>query len=452
MKSSGGIGVQGQELCSSLVSEAVRLGADEAEVYYTRSRKLEVVFEKNDLQVPKGDNYEGIGIRVIYRGKQGFAATNILSPDSLDDTLRSALSIADASPFDPNHWLPEPSQVAPVSGIYDPPAGCLELREAVSKGKLLIESARGFDPRVTVDSGVFAVETGTRFIANSKGVQLGEDASYVWCVAMGFAREKEDVSSFDAEYAISCKLQDVDPYAVGRKLAEKVVKSLGATSVPSFRGSVILTPYAGLDLLIKPIVFSVNAENIQNGQSQWKGRLNTQVGSPLLSITDDPTLPGRIGSTAFDREGIPVKPLPILRQGILNHYLYNCYTARREGLESNGHAVGSDRSVPGIGVTNLVVAPGKVSLEEMIEGTSKGLVVNRYSGSVDPVSGDFSGVVKGGHYIESGKVIQPVKEVMIAGNIYELLGQIGAVSREVMTLGNVSLPHVAMDGCSITGK
>jgi PmbA protein len=452
MKSSGGIGVQGQELCNSLVCEAVRLGADEAEVYYTRSRKLEVVFEKNDLQVPKGDNYEGIGIRVIRNSKQGFASTNILSRESLDDTLRSALAIADASPLDPNHWLPEPAQVTPVPEIYDPQAGNLELREAVSKGKLIIEAARSFDPRVTVDSAVCAVETGTRFIANSKGVELGEDSSYVWCVAMGFAREKEEVSSFDAEYAISCRLGDVDPYAIGRKLAEKVVKSLGATSVPGFRGSVILTPYAGLDLLIEPFVFSINAENVQNGQSQWKGKLGSRVSSPLLSITDDPTLPAQIGSMAFDREGVPTKPLAILEQGILNHYLYNCYTARRDGRESNGHAVGTDQSVPGIGVTNLVVAPGNISLEEMIEGTSRGLVVNRYSGSVDPVSGDFSGVVKGGHYIESGKVVQPVKEVMIAGNIYELLGQIGAVSRETITLGNVSLPYVAMDGCSITGK
>jgi PmbA protein len=277
MKSSGGIGVQGQELCNSLVSEAVRLGADEAEVYYTRSRKLEVVFEKNDLQVPKGDNYEGIGIRVIRNSKQGFASTNILSRESLDDTLRSALAISDASPPDPNHWLPEPAQVTPVLEIYDPQAGGLELRETVSKGKLLIEAARSFDSRVTVDSAAFAMETGTRFIANSKGVELGEDSSYIWCVAMGFAREKGDVSSFDAEYAVSCKLQDVDPYVIGRKLAEKVVKSLGATSVPSFRGSVILTPYAGLDLLIEPIVFSINAENIQNGQSQWKGKLDSRI-------------------------------------------------------------------------------------------------------------------------------------------------------------------------------
>lgn len=444
--------MEGLKLCNHVVSEAVRLGADEAEVYYTRSRKLEVMFEKNDLQVPKGDNYEGCGIRVIRDNRQGFASTNTLSCESLNDTLRSALAIADASPADPNHRLPEPAQVTPVPEIYDSLAEHLELPEAVSRGKLLVEAARSYDPRVNVDSAVFAVETGTRFIVNSKGVQAGEDSSYVWCVAMGFARDGEDVSSFDAEYAVSCKLNDIDPYAIGRKLAEKVVKSLGATSVPSFRGSVILTPYAGLDLLIEPFVFSINAENVQNGQSQWKGKLGSRVSSPLLSIVDDPTLPRQVGSMAFDREGVPAKPLAVLSQGVLNHYLYNCYTAKKDGVESNGHAVGTDQNVPGIGVTNLVVAPGQVSLKTMIEGISRGLVVNRYSGSVDPVSGDFSGVVKGGHYIESGEIVRPVKEVMIAGNIYELLGRIVAVSEEVMALGNVSLPYVAMDGCSITGK
>lgn len=450
--SRGVIYVQGQELCENLVSEAVKLGADEAEVYYTKSRKLEVMFEKNDLQVPKGDHYEGVGIRVIRDSKQGFASTNILSRESLDDTIRSALAIAEASPADPNHWLPGPSKVTPVPEICDSKAEGLDLREAVLRGKLLVEAARGFDSRVTIDSAAFGVETGTRFIANSKGVKAGEDSSYIWCVGMGFARDGEDVSSFDAEYAVSCRLRDIDPQAIGRKLAEKVVKSLGAASVPSFKGSVILTPYAGLDLLIEPFVFSINAENVQNGQSQWKGKLGSRVSSPLLSITDDPTLPAQVGSAAFDREGVPIKPLTILERGILNHYLYNSYTAQKDGLESNGHAVGTDQQVPGIGVTNLVVAPGQVPFDEMIAGISKGLVVNRYSGSVDPVSGDFSGVVKGGHYIESGEVVRPVKEVMIAGNVYELIGRIVAISQEVMTLGNVSLPYVAMEGCSITGK
>ena len=452
MRSRGGIDVHNRKLCENLINKAKQLGADEAEVYYVKSRKLEVMFEKNDLQVPKCDNYEGIGIRVIRDRRQGFASTNILSDASLDDTLRSALSIAAASPPDPNYWLPEPSQITPVSEIYDSDACDLELSEAVAQGKMLVDAARGFDSRVTIDSAAFGVVTGTKIIENSKGVRASEDSSHIWCVGMGFARDGQDGSSFDAEYAISCKLQDIDPASVGRKLADRVVKALGATTVPSFKGNIILTPYAGLDLLIGPFVFSINAENVQNGQSQWKGKLGSKVASPLLSITDDPTLPAGVGSTAFDREGVSIKPLKVLECGVLNHYLYNCYTARKDGLESNGHAVGTDQNVPGIGVTNLVVAPGETPVKEMIEGISRGLVVNRYSGSVDPISGDFSGVVKGGHYVESGEIVKPVKEVMIAGNIYELLSRIVAISKEVVRLGNVSLPYVEMDGCSITGK
>ncbi|MEW6227748.1 MAG: metallopeptidase TldD-related protein, partial [Bacillota bacterium] len=138
--------------------------------------------------------------------------------------------------------------------------------------------------------------------------------------------------------------------------------------------------------------------------------------------------------------------------GTLNHNLYNCYTARKEGRTSNGRAVGSDQSVPGIGTTNLVFAPGKTPLDEIIRSCPKGLMVNRFSGTLDAISGDFSGVVKGGHYIENGEIARPVKEVMIAGNIYELLHRITAVSREVVTLGDTRLPYVQIDGVSVTGK
>jgi PmbA protein len=88
----------------------------------------------------------------------------------------------------------------------------------------------------------------------------------------------------------------------------------------------------------------------------------------------------------------------------------------------------------------------------MIAGCSKGLLVNRFSGNVDSVSGDFSGVVKGGHYIEAGKTVCPVKEVMISGNIYELLKQVVDVSREYVDVGGSRMPYIQIEGCSITGK
>ncbi|MEW6105780.1 MAG: TldD/PmbA family protein [Bacillota bacterium] len=444
--------MKGLELCDELVRRAKAKGADEAEVYYVRTRKLEAVFEKNDLQVPKGDTYEGVGVRVIRGARQGFAATNVLTDEATGDTIRAALAIAAASPEDPNHVLPEPSEARPVPGIYDERAESLALDDALDLGRRFVEAARGYDSRVTIDSASFVVQIGERAIVNSRGVRLSEKGSNFSCVGMGFARDGDDVSSFDVEYSGSCALADIDPEASGRRLAEKVVKALGATTIPSFKGAVIITPYAGGELIAQPIAFSASAENVQNGRSRWKGKLGASVASELLTVTDDPRIPAGVGSTSFDREGVPPEPLEIIRGGVLGHYLYNCYTARKDGVRSNGRAVGSDQTTPGVGTTNLIVAPGATSLDEMIRNIPKGLIVNRFSGNLDPVSGDFSGVVKGGHYIENGEIAKPVKEVMIAGNIYELFAHIVAVSREAVTIGDMRLPYVQLEGVSVTGK
>ena len=444
------------DLCDDLVRRAVARGAADAEVFYRKVRKLEAMFEKNDLQVPKGDTYEGVGIRVLLGGsngaKLGFAATNHLTSESLENALSAAIAIAQASPEDPNHSLPDPAPAETVPGIYDESAEELTLRDAIDQGRLMLEAARGADPRVTLDSAMYTIEVSEKAIVSSRGVRLSEKRSLFVCQAMAFARDGETVSSFDMEVGASSRMSGMDPAALGRRLGEKVVTTLGATTIPSFRGAVIVAPYAGMDLIVSPITFSSDAENVQTGRSKWKGMIGSQVLSPLLSVIDDPSIPGGASSTAFDREGVPARRLELVKDGVLNHYLYNCYTARKDGVASNGRAAGSDQNTPSIGPTNFVIAPGELSLDDMIAACSKGLIVNRFSGNLDEVSGDFSGVVKGGYYVEAGRIVCPVREAMVAGNIYDLLRQVTDVSRECVEIADIRLPYVQFDGCSVTGK
>lgn len=452
----GGNKLNNLELCNDLIERALRMGAKDAEVFYVKSRTLGAVFEKNDLQVPKGDNYEGIGIRVHLGGtkgvRQGFAATNVLSSRSLHSTLATAIAIAQASPEDPYHWMPEPSAVESVSGIYDKTAEAIGLQDVVKQGALLVDTAHSFDPRVTLDSAQYAVEILEKTIVNSKGIRLQEKSSIFTCIGAGFARDGDEVSSFDAEIAIKCQQDEIDAAATGIRLAKKVISSLGATTVPSFKGDVIIAPSAALELVADPISFACDAQNIQSGRSKWANQLGSAVMSPLMSVTDDPRIPGAAGSTSFDREGVSPITLQVVDEGVLNHYLYNCYTARKDGLASNGRAAGQDYTIPTISTTNFIIAPGQHSLDDMIGMCSKGLLVNRFSGNVDRVSGDFSGVVKGGHYIKAGKVVCPVKEVMIAGNIYALLKQVVTVSKEHIDVEGARLPYIQIEGCSITGN
>jgi len=153
---------------------------------------------------------------------------------------------------------------------------------------------------------------------------------------------------------------------------------------------------------------------------------------------------------SFDREGLPPRVLPLIEGGVVRNFLYDSYTARREGRSSTGHAGGGAASVPSVAATNIVMAGGDVSVGEMIAGVDRGVLVTRFSGNTDHASGDFSGVVKGGHMIRGGKLAEPLSGTLIAGNIFDLLPSVSAISRETGRLFNVVAPHVRLDGVVVT--
>ncbi len=456
-------GSSGLDYCELAVERGLIRGASAVEAYFTESRNLETMIEKNDIHVPKGDTYSGIGLRVLVEApggagfKQGFASTNLLSSSSVDSTLTAAMAIAAASPADPHLCLaqPEPSSAGgagAVDGLYDEAIAGMGLGDALKHAAAFLDGALGYDRRITVDAASFRVQSSQVYIANSEGLRLGQRKTVAIAQAMVFAVDGDKVSSFDVGVAGSCALARVNSFEIGRELAKRVIASLDTRPTSSFRGKIILTPYAASEIVLAPIAYSVNAEMVQSGRSKWKGMLGRQVMSPLISVVDDPAIPEGVGSTLFDREGVIPEKLDLVRDGVLQDYMYNCRTARVDGRKSNGRASGSDSGLPGVEPTNMIIAPGEHSLEELIGACDRGLIVNRFSGSVDPASGDFSGSVKGGYYIENGKIMHAVTEVMIAGNIYELLSQVVGVSDELWVLANERLPHVMLDGCSITGR
>ena len=140
-----------------------------------------------------------------------------------------------------------------------------------------------------------------------------------------------------------------------------------------------------------------------------------------------------------------------LERGVLKSWLYNGYAAAVEGRLSTGHASGSARSVPGLGPHAIVVGGGSGgSREDMLRAFGRGLYVQRFSGTVDPASGDFSGVAKSARWIEGGASVRSVKETLLSGNAFELLKRIVALSTAVERVsGSARAPYALVDGVSV---
>ncbi len=435
------------ERCRQTVRRVKRLGADAAEVYGEQMRSMSSTVEKHDLQISRSQTETSFGIRAWIGGRVGFASTN--SPDRLEEACMDAMALAKASPEDDRNRLPQPKEVHPVDGIYDSQAEQFSMEQAVAEAIRMIETANAVDRRVILGDAAFSADVYARAIAASSGVEVSERGSLFSYYALATAVDGERVSNFDFQFGASRAASGIDVSPVVRRACENALGSLGAGVGESFVGDVLLTPNAVQELLVPLILFQTNARNVVRGMSRWGDALGESVAA-ALSMVDRGRLCGGVGTAAFDREGTPHEDCTIMTEGRLVSLLHNTYTSEALKVSNTGHAGGSSRSVPGVGPTNLEILPGAIGREELIGDTRRGVLVTRYSGNVDPVSGDFSGVAKGAYLIRDGKLERPIRGTLISGNVFEALPRISGISRERESLFNLILPTIRIEQVSIT--
>ncbi len=438
------------ELGELAVKKALELGATEAEAYLIKGKQFYVALENNDIKLAKSQIMDGIGIRVFKNKSLGFASVNTFSQDKVMSAVSNAVRLANLTPKDDANSMPSISNnYTQVQGIFDSNAEKIGMDEVLKFAQRMLATALKFDSRITVDSGIFAGGFGENAVVNSKGIKLAEMASSFDFGIMGMAHDKGEVSCFQYEFDTTHNIADINVENVAMIFAKKVISSLGAKKGESFTGSIILEPDVFADML-GVIIAAASANNIQKKMSRLVGQLNKQIAVSGLTIEDNGLIAGGAATSTFDREGVARLPLKIIDKGVLTSYLYNTYCANKDKSQSTGHAVGGTRGLPSIGPSNIIVNAGNKSQADLIKEIKRGLYVTRLSAQPNPVSGDFSGVVKGGFLISDGEFKTPVIETMISGNIFNLLNQISGLSLEQKKVMSFLVPYCRIEDVSIT--
>ncbi|MCL0084372.1 TldD/PmbA family protein [Dehalococcoidia bacterium] len=439
------------DLGERAVKKSLGFGADEAEAFLIQGREISVQAENNEIKVATSQVEDGIGIRVFSNKGLGFASVNVLNEKEIEEAARDAVRLSQVTPRDEYNILPEPKPIKRVPGLYDDKIEGLGLDKAISLVEEMLAIARDYDSRVIVELATFDARVEWRGVVSSRGIREEEQGThFLYCIE-GMARDGEEVSSLNYRLDSTRLVGEIDVKRIALEFAKSVVDSLGAKKGETFRGTVILSPNAVAELMTEIIIHSINANNVQKGMSKWAGKLDERVASSMLTLEDNGLLEGGAGSYSFDREGLPPTALKIIEDGYLRTYMYNTYTARKEGRRSTGHASGGARGLPSIGPTNLIVKAGDKSKDELISEIKEGVLVTRFAGTANPVSGDFSGVVKGGFLIKDGEITNPLIETLMAGNLFELLPRISGLSRETERIESLVAPYVRIEEVSITG-
>ena len=440
--------------CAKMLEYASAAGADEAEVYASWNEGIAVRFEKGDLKLTQADEGSSLGLRVFKDKRLGFSSTNQTTDAALEQAARDAMTLASFSPPDEPNVLPECQPVEAAAPALNDDAVSFSIENAVDCARELYESTTGVDPRVAIDTSDFGVTRGTATIASTRGVAAAESDAVISCSLFGMAVDGDDVGGFDSwgDFMRDPSRWDAVRSEVVSRFTEAVLGNLDAQRAESYRGPVLFAPQALVSAFVSPLISAAGAIAVQRGRSALAGKVGEPIAASSLSIVDDPSDRSLIGATRFDREGTPTGRFPIVEKGVLQSYLYNGYAAQVEGRRSTGHAAGGARSVPSLGPHALVVDGGDGGdLDAMLASLGRGLFVQRFSGSVDPASGDFSGVAKSARWVEGGRVVRSLRETLISGNAFEILHSIVSLSSNTLSLsGSMRAPWAILDGLSVT--
>jgi len=422
-------------------------GADEVEVYCIKGRSISIDIHRDVIDLAKESLVSGIGIRAIVKGAVGFSSTN----DVMRIKEASALAVKSARVrgSDPQ-WsgLPQKKKQPAVKDIFDKKIADIGIESCIDFTTELINGAKSI-PAIIPTSGHFVCGNSTKLILNTNGIEIEEEDTIVQA-SMDVITRDGPVSTA-SEFDMSRNL-DVDFYKVGEKASSLALRSQNGISTQTRDCTVLLEPMVIADLLENTIVTSINADNVQKGRSSLIGKMGTSIASDQLSIIDNGIFSGGLGTSSCDEEGTPSRITPIIKDGILTSFIYDCYTAGKEKRESTGNAVrGSYTSTPSIGVRNLVI---EHPASDIIAETKDGVIVNTVIGAhtANPISGDFSVEARNSFEIKEGEMASPIKSMMISGNIFELLKSIDGIGKDIRKVGNIITPTVKIAKMRVVGS
>jgi PmbA protein len=438
-----------EKLAAAVVEQCIAAGASEAECYAEAGHSTSASVEQNELKAASVAEHQALGIRVFVDRKMGFAYVNRTDSSSLRGAVEDAMAIAKASPPDEANQLLTTTAHRSVGGLYDERMAALGVNDAIG----LVEAMHGAastHKAVSIDNGSCSISTGATALVNSRGlVRSDQDSAITWAL-FGMAVENGEASGFDALSSGSRSLDDVQVAATGKRFAQRVLALRKPKAAKAYRGAVLFAPEAVAEIFLEPLLESLDGDAVWKRKSVLAHLRAQRIAAPGFTLIDDGTIAGALGSAGFDREGLPHQRMVLVGDGVLHRFLYDVKTSIRASVPPTGHASGSARSIPSIGTTNLTLLGGDASDAQLLRKLGTGLEVGRFSGTVDAVSGDYSGVAKGSFWVKNGARAWPVQETLIAGNVYRDLPNIIARSQHVEAMMTTHAPSLLVDGINVT--
>lgn len=417
------------EKAQKLVELAKATGAEAADALYIGERSSSVQVRMGALEDVHRSEGEEIGLRLFIGSRSASAASSDLSDEALSELVKRVLAMARETPEDRFAGLAPPELL--LSGEV-PDLDSWDSREpdpaALKERALEAERSALAVKGVTNSNGGNAfASASTVALATSHGFTGAYRASGHSCSASVVAGEGSSMRRDHAWHSARHAVDLEDPAEIGRRAGERAVARLGNARIASGKMPVLFDPRVAASLL-NHFAAAITGSSVARKSSFLQDKLGERVFAPGITIRDDPLRKRGLRSRAFDGEGLPVRAMDVIRDGVLTTWLAECASARQLGIAPTGHAVRGVSGAPGAGPSNLYLQAGNRSREELLAAFPRAILVTELIGQgANPVTGDYSRGAAG-FLIEAGEVAGPVAEITIASNLVDMFATLEPAS------------------------
>ncbi|MDN5293134.1 MAG: TldD protein [Eubacteriales bacterium] len=423
----------------NILAAALEGGGEFADIFLEEKTGTSISLEDNKVERITSGVDCGAGIRVVAGEATAYAYTNDLSYENL---LELARQVGRVFPQKKGEWnltynlrppvLDEKVVLRPDDVPMEDKVEMVERanREARKAGDKVKQVMAGYGDAVQ-----------RVVICNSEGTYVEDErirtrlvvnvvASADGVIQTGYA-STGGTKGFEL-------LEEEKPEDLAQEAAGRALLMLTAKPAPAGKMPVVMAGEAGGTMVHEACGHGLEADLVQKGLSVYAGRKGEEVASPLITVVDDATLPGKYGSLRYDDEGVPGQKTVLIEKGVLVNFMYDLVTARKDGVAPTGNGRRESyahKPIPRM--RNTYIAPGKEDPEKIIRDTKKGLLVKKMGGGqVNTTNGDFVFDVAEAYLIENGEVTVPVRGATLTGNGPEVLRMVERVGKDLgFTIG-----------------
>ncbi len=426
------------EFLKKLMGRMLTAGFDQAEVLCVNEHMTEMQVDFSDFSLLRNTDTDQLTLRGIKDERYATVMINQVDDNSVQSAVAQLVEAAQAAPKDPARAF-APPQLVPVNEMGPLEPMYYQMHERVSQ---FLKAVSDKHPECMLKQSLLRYIRTRTMRVNTSGLETDSTEGYYNHGVRFLSKRNGKTSSINYSGAYASDL-DIELLEWGglRRSIESSSREIAVTPFKGkLEGPLIVTPEV-LTRLLEFWVAHLKDDRIISGTSKFRDSLDKPVASPLLSLSIEPRSPQFARQEFTTEDGFGSEPSTIVQNGILKSYMLSDYGARKTGIPRSVNS--------GL---NWVVNGGQKTLLDLFGDIENGLLLGRLSGGMPAANGDFAIVAKNSFLIESGFIGKPVSEVIVSGNLFQILSAITSVSRERANDGVSLMPWVCVEGMTASGR